>query len=234
MSAQDEINGEVDSVVMVRDTPVLRKDYPIDQRRIDTARIAAYKADNDFIYDRSLKGRGDLSGPFLDWIQRNIAHLFDNNVASWFWQIFKYGFFILLILYALSKLLEMEFGGFFRKPKPKTPVLQYESVDENIHEMDFNTLIQEAIEQKLYRKAVRLYYLRILKAMTDKQIIEWQINKTNRDYRYEVEKTNHSAGFEEITFLFDYIWYGEFPIDEPVFKDTQDKFQNFISQIQRA
>jgi len=221
-------------MVMVQDTPVLRKNYAIDQRFVDTTRLNTYKADSDFIYDRSLKGGGDLSGPLMYWLQRNLAQLFESNVVSGIWKIFKYGFFILLILYALSRLLDMELGGLFRKPKPKTPTLQYENVEENIHEMDFNTLIQESIDNKLYRKAVRLYYLRILKAMTDKQIIEWQINKTNRDYRYEVEKTDHSAGFEEITFLFDYIWYGEFPIDEPIFKDTQDKFQNFISQIQRV
>lgn len=219
---------------MVRDTPVLRKDYAIDQRQVDSARLATYNADDDFIYDRSLKGRGDVSAPLLYWLERKIAELFNNKIVSGFWQIFKYGFFILLILYALSKLLDMELRKLFKKPKPKQPRLQYENVEENIHEMDFNSLIQQAIEQKLYRKAVRLYYLRILKTMTDKEIIEWQINKTNRDYRYELEKTGHSAGFEEITFLFDYIWYGEFPIDEPVFKETQDKFQNFISQIQRA
>jgi len=209
------------------------ENYLIDQRSFDTTQIVAYQNNPDFFYDKSIKKNVDLKAGLLHWLRKKLNGLFENKGVSQIWEVLKYTIFGLLLLFALSKLLGMNLGNIFYKRLPTNP-LQYEAIEENIHEMNFNQLIQGAIDQQMYRKAVRLYYLKTLKALSDKEIIQWQINKTNGDYRAEIQSTKYAQSFEEITFLFDYVWYGEFAINETVFKNTQDKFQTFIQQISKG
>ncbi len=211
----------------------IEKKYLIEQRNFDTTQLVKYQNDPEFFYDKSIKKDTGLASSLWYWLEKKLRELFQYQGVSRTWEILKYTIFGLLLLFALSKLLGMNLGNIFYQRTP-TNALQYETIEENIHEMNFNQLIQEAIDRKMYRKAVRLYYLKTLKVLSDKEIIQWKINKTNGDYRTEIQATQYAQSFEEITFLFDHIWYGEFAINETVFKNTQSKFQNFIQQIARG
>jgi len=51
---------------------------------------------------------------------------------------------------------------------------------ENIHELNFDKLISEALAQQHYREGIRLLFLKSLKLLTDRQFIHWQAGKTNQ------------------------------------------------------
>ena len=59
---------------------------------------------------------------------------------------------------------------------------KFKIVEEDINKMDFEKRINDAVNNRDYRLAVRLYYLKMLKLLSDKKIIDWQINKTNSAY----------------------------------------------------
>ena len=99
--------------------------------------------------------------------------------------------------------------------------------------MDFEERIKEAVNNRDYKLAVRLYYLKMLKLLSDKKIIDWQINKTNSSYVKEVKKINLHNQFEKITTIFEWIWYGEFPIDETSFVKVRNIFTEFNSDIDK-
>ena len=86
----------------------------------------------------------------------------------------------------------------------------YSALDENIHEMDFEKLIQEATGKNDYRLGVRLVFLYALKMLSDKNLIHWDQGKTNHDYLDELSATEIKTGFNELNSYFEYAWYGNF------------------------
>ena len=50
----------------------------------------------------------------------------------------------------------------------------YNILDENIHEMDFDTLIAEAVAKHDFRTGIRLLFLKGLKILADKNFVQWE------------------------------------------------------------
>lgn len=101
-------------------------------------------------------------------------------------------------------------------------------LEEDIHAIPYTDEIDSATQNKQYRRAIRLYYLRSLKALSDKEMIQWKPGKTNREYLVELGGRND---FRDITRWYEYVWYGEFTIDEMHFSKAEDAFQDFIHKI---
>jgi hypothetical protein len=98
----------------------------------------------------------------------------------------------------------------------------YKIFHENIHEMDFEKLIQEAVNKNEFRAATRLVFLHALKLLSDKHLIDFSPGKTNHDYVEELKPGELKSGLNELSFYFDYAWYGNFDV-------TQSQFQKIIS-----
>ena len=102
---------------------------------------------------------------------------------------------------------------------------------ENIHEINFDDEIEKAISLRNYRVAVRLLYLKCLKQLSDKNLIQWQLDKTNAAYLYELTDPVQKQTFGLLTRQFEYVWYGNFHIDSEAFGDINLLFQNFKKQL---
>jgi len=89
---------------------------------------------------------------------------------------------------------------------------------------DIQALIQKALADKNYRLAVRYSYLYSLQLLSKKELIDWQLQKTNHDYLSEIKKPDLQNSFSKITRIYDYIWYGDFTIDEPKYKKAETVF----------
>jgi hypothetical protein len=112
----------------------------------------------------------------------------------------------------------------------KTPLAYTEST-ENIHEINFDEEIEKAIASHNYRLAVRLLYLRSLKQLSDNGLIQWQPEKTNSVYVYELNNPSVRQSFVSLTRQFEYVWYGGFNIDGAAFGNINQLFQNFKKQL---
>lgn len=101
-----------------------------------------------------------------------------------------------------------------------------------IKEKDLPKLIEQAIDEGNYQLAVRYYYLLLLKNLSDKEFISWQQEKTNEDYIKELASKQQLHGdFKKLTYLYDYVWYGEFSIDKEKFVQAESKFKNTLAKI---
>jgi hypothetical protein len=106
-----------------------------------------------------------------------------------------------------------------------------DAIAANIHEMDFNQLVNETKEKGNYRLAVRYYYLWLLKKLSLREIIDWHFDKTNSDYLYEISDNRLKKEFEYLSYLYDYSWYGEFPLDEASFSKAEKAFQKTLNTL---
>jgi hypothetical protein len=103
--------------------------------------------------------------------------------------------------------------------------------EDHIDNIKFESELDKAIRLGNYRLAVRILYLESLKILNDKKMIDWKINKTNWDYVKELNQPQLKGDFKQITNSFDYVWYGNFAIDESTFKLMQEKMINFKKKI---
>ena len=115
--------------------------------------------------------------------------------------------------------------------KSRSADLAYSESLENIHEINFDEAIEKAIASHNYRLAVRLLYLKCLKQLSDASLIAWTPEKTNNAYINELSDAGQRLSFKVLTRQFEYVWYGEFYIDDNVFKNINLMFQQFKNDV---
>jgi len=136
---------------------------------------------------------------------------------------------ILFVVYLIVKIIINKEGGWiFGKSAKKITVS--EITEEDIHSLDFNTLITKAKNEKNYRLATRYYYLWLLKTLTDRNIIEWDIEKTNGDYSNEISDLQLKSEFQFLSYVYEYSWYGEFDLTQTDFEKTESAFLKLITK----
>ena len=134
---------------------------------------------------------------------------------------------ILFVVYMIVKIIINKEGGWiFSKSAKKIIVTEHE--EENIHTLDFKTIITKSITSKNYRFAVRYYYLWLLKSLSDKGKIEWDIEKTNGDYLNEIKDETLKKEFQFLSYVYEYSWYGEFEINDIDFSKIETAFLKLI------
>jgi hypothetical protein len=97
--------------------------------------------------------------------------------------------------------------------------------EENINDPD--SLLRNAIKNGNYRLAVRYLYLQSLQRLSEKKFIEINSNKTNYEYVTEMRRHKFANEFASLTLQYEYVWYGEYPVDERLFAQIQHGFTQF-------
>ncbi|CAN5438671.1 hypothetical protein BH10BAC1_BH10BAC1_08530 [soil metagenome] len=180
----------------------------------------------DYKYDRIGPAPKSMWDRFKEWFWRMIDELFDSKGGKVGLSIFQYiliaAVIIIIVLLVLKNDIRAVFFG-----KSASVAIDFKEFDEDIHKINFDELIATAISKGDYRKAVRLHFLKLLKELTDNNLITWQIDKTNNDYSMELSSSKYNSKFRELALMYEYIWYGDFQLDESNFKSTILKFKEF-------
>lgn len=165
-------------------------------------------------------------GEFLDGILGKTVFTKSGNIAGtlmWIFAILLVGF----LLYIIIKYLIGNGGiSFFGKKNRKVDIRE-EELHENIHEINFPESILKFEKSGDFRSAVRYQFLFILKKLSDKKLITWNPEKTNKDYLSELKTPVLKNQFYDLSYIFDYVWYGEFSIDEEKYLKFKNQYQSF-------
>lgn len=89
-------------------------------------------------------------------------------------------------------------------------------------------LSQQAAARGDYRLAVRYQYLYILQLMGEKQIVILQPQKSDAHYQQEVRGKPLAPDFSRLTLQYEYVWYGEFSINQSQFETISGGYRKFI------
>ena len=60
-----------------------------------------------------------------------------------------------------------------------------------------------------------------------RHLIDWQRDKTNHEYVLELRRDVLRRPFAELTTLFEYVWYGDFTVDEGIYGRVKRTFDHF-------
>ena len=224
-----------------KDVSVHYDDSKLEVKDISENDLDSYKADEDFNYTINETEENFISRAFDNFINW-IANLIREIVEA----IFGVGkaegliFFLFYILpYFILTLLIFLLVRFFLKVNSRTlitgkkeaPSFQFTEDEQIIKNEDINALINDAIAKNNYRLAIRYYYLLSLKYLTEKHVITWQQEKTNEDYITEIESETLKNNFKNITRIYDYVWYGEFNVDQLRFENLKVPFESLNSSL---
>ena len=219
--------------VPAKKTPaVLKMDTSkITVKHFDANTLTKFRKDKDFNYNGEAVGEPTAWDRFWSWLWHTIGSLF--RKVPYGGSILKYvllGLAISLLAYIVFKSIGLDPIQLLRRESAKIAVPYTESL-ENIHEINFDNEIDKAVAQHNYRLAVRLLYLKCLKQLSDGNLIQWQIDKTNTAYFYELSNPEQKQTFGQLTRQFEYVWYGDFNIDKDTFSNINTLFQNFKKLI---
>lgn len=192
--------------------------------------------EKDFIYEEPIK-EPNIFMRFLSYIYEKfinfINSLFNFNLRAEtlsgrkiLWTLF----FILLMIIVIGGVL-----FFYRKfntilGRNDKNKISAEETEKNIDSVNFDQLIANAIKEQNYRLAIRFYYLKILKTLSDQKLINYEYQKTNYEYFYEINNQEIKQLFKDISLVFDYCWYGDHIAKSSDFNMAENKFQE-IQQL---
>ena len=105
------------------------------------------------------------------------------------------------------------------------------SEDEDVENSDIEGLLKQALAENNTRLAVRYYYLLLLKRLSQKEMIKYDKDKTNSEYLFELTDKKIRKDFSYLSYIYSYVWYGEFVLSEKDFLKVQDHYQSFLKTI---
>ena len=137
------------------------------------------------------------------------------------------------VIYLIVKIILNKEGQWIFGKSTTRKILTDEEIEKNLIYVDFEKLVQETLKNGDNRLAIRYYYLWLLKRLAEKNIIEWHTEKTNSDYAYEIQSTDLKKEFQYLSYLYNYIWYGEFEMNELTFSNAQTAFEKTLKSLNK-
>lgn len=222
----DSISSKDDSLFILSN----KTEYDtIVHRHFDKAKVDELKNDAELTYSLD-KATVSLWDRFWRWFGQVINDLFFETESNEWGRFAVYTGFVLLLIYVIIKLLKLDALKMFYGRAERSPI-KYTVLEENIHEMDFERLIEEAKNKNDFRLAIRLIFLYSLKMLSDKQHIYWEPGKTNHDYLNELQRKELKSGLRELNYYFEYTWYGNFMVNSSLFTTVNQSFLTWRNKI---
>ena len=120
-----------------------------------------------------------------------------------------------------------------RAARQNPPDIRLADDEEIVKSSNISTLIDKSKQESDYRMAIRYLFLNMLRQADQQELIRFTKNKTNDDYIVEIKDKTLARGFENLTYYYDFIWYGQYPVDETFFAQLEEKFDGFLAQINK-
>lgn len=200
-------------------------------------KISEYKNDKAFSYLNE-EISDNWWSRFKEWLSmryHQIIHwLFGDyeagSILSFFLQLLPYLLIMAIIAFGVWLFIRLNPGNYLLAT-PQEPQVFLSDEEKIIKTENIQELIDRAIKAEDYRLAVRFYYLQLLKLLNQKELIAYEFQKTDTEYLNELEQENFKQNFKKILRIYDFIWYGSFPISSEDFVKTQRNFEDFKTSL---
>ncbi len=191
----------------------------------------------DFVYEVKITDKGfwdRLKEWFIYWFKK-IFGLSNMDVSSRYVTIiFRViaGLIVAYVVYLIVKIILNKEGQWIFGKSTTKKIYEDEEIEKNLKNVDFDSLIKQTLKEQNHRLVIRYYYLWVLKNLSEKDIIHWNSEKTNSDYLYEIKNPSLKEEFQYLSYLYNYIWYGEFELTESTFLHAKNAFEKSLITIQ--
>lgn len=216
-----------DSITLPSKNVIIIDSSAITVREPEQAKQQELLNDKDYIYDRKEEPPKNFWQRFTSWLRSKIREILDSKGGETSLTILQYLLIAAAIILIVFLLLKNNMRSIFYGKSASVATIDYSELNEDIHSINFNELIEMALAQKDFRRAIRLHFLRLLKELSDKNLIAWKLDKTNNDYLIELSNSSYREHFKTLATTYEYIWYGNFVLEEKDFYKELEKFNAF-------
>ena len=198
----------------------------IEVRHIPLTIIDSLKKNEAFWYADYEK-----KSPKINKYGENSDSSFLNNLLNqqWFktfvWIVIIVGFLAVMVWYLAYSNISLF------KPAAKPIVTDEDHLPLNIFEINYNKEIDKAMSDENYRQAIRLMFLQLLKRMDENEIIKYQQDLTNFDYRMQLQGTHYEPPFKNLVTFYEYAWYGKWQPGKTIFMQVKEQFDTFNREL---
>ena len=154
----------------------------------------------------------------------------NNLLNSLPFKIFFWLLAIVFISYIFYKVLAK--NGIFIKKKNQLFQPEEEGASHDLNEISqYDQLISEAENNHDLNLAIRYLFLKTLKTLSDKGLINFTAEKTNNEYVKEMIENTHYDEFQKLTHIYEYMWYGKFLIHKNDYQNLKEEFNSFNKNV---
>ena len=136
-----------------------------------------------------------------------------------------------LLVVVLALLIYYLFVNRTRDGAAVKPVDLDEQAPTEIPLTELQKLLRDALARNDYRAAVRIYFIFIIRDLSQKRWIELQKEKTNYHYLREMSENPLYSPFSKSVGYFEVIWYGKREIDRQTFDKIQPDFKGLLDKL---
>ncbi len=215
------------------------QDSTLSPLKLDRELLENYSKDSRFDYsDKEVEE--NWWSQFKTWIHKTWNQFWlwifgdyeSNSFLVFLFKVLPYLIIIGVLIFIIWLFYRLNPGVGFFKSKTQPEIL-YSNEEKIIRSKNIDKLVDDALTNQDYRLAIRYYYLKVIKGLDESEIIEYQFDKTNSDYISEINNKQLKSHFLKVTFLYEYIWYGNFAVSNSDFSKAQAQFvelDNLISK----
>lgn len=219
---KEEENADPDKVFFLNRSSL--DSLYVQQRNVPDSITRSMQEDKDFWYANAVIEK-EKPEP-----HKESARYIPIGQRTWFqtllWLLIIGGFAAALMWYLAGSNV-----GLFRRKNKATTADDESIITEDIFAINYQRDIDRAASQKDYRLAVRLMFLRLLKNMSERNIIRYKQDKTNLDYLLQLHPTAYYKDFFRITRSYEYSWYGRFDVSEEAYKIIRTDFDHLERKL---
>lgn len=199
-----------------------------------------FKSDKDYQYAKTEKGVS-IFQKFLKWLWEAWVDFWtwlfgedytENSFLTFLFHNLPYIILLLIVVFIIWIFYRLNPGASVLASKAQGEIFFTEE-EAIIQSANIKALIEQALNNKEYRLAVRFYYLLIIQKLKDHQYIHYEFDKTNSDYIKEIQQSYLVNDFKKVTTLYDYIWYGNFAVNEQDYAKAKKSFVLLENQISK-
>ncbi|HET7117247.1 MAG TPA: hypothetical protein VFI29_12190 [Hanamia sp.] len=211
----------------------------------DSDKIMKWKQSRDFVYihylDSLLRKQKNIRSDTVS-ISENSGRIirkhrtvtevsaFNNILNSLPLKIFFWTLALIFIAFVGYKVLFK--NGIFAIKKKKLITENDEELSLDLGDLSkYDSLISEAENNNNFNLAIRYLYLKTLRNLSEKGIINFVPDKTNNDYLREMKPNNYFREFRLLTRNYEYLWYGKFLINEKDYQRLKEEFIVFNKKV---
>lgn len=228
----------VDTLIEVAEPPVQSYDkdddyntanqaLPPELRKVPDSTVSRLKRDKAFAYandDAYLEK--EIPGQESDESAWDGGYQFFSSLGVRIMMYVLLAAFLIFVIYRIIVVNNLYFISSRKKLVHDDDGVEEDITDENIDER-----IRRAAGAGDYRTAIRYSYIKGLRLLNEKGWIRLHAQATNHDYVYQVSKYPVAGDFNFLTRVYDYVWYGEFAVNNEQYARLQTDFQKFYLAI---
>lgn len=211
--------------------------FASDSSVADSSKVQVRLPDSKFADTYRLQKEFNYSAPpFRPNLFQQLIEYLKNKFGSWkrfsdiiplIFKVLMWAAIIFFLFIAITK--TKLYKLFYTDKEFETP--EFELSTDNDPSVDLDEAIRLQVEQKQYRLAVRLLYLKVINMLRSKEYIHYSKEKTNVDYWRDLTNEDLKSQFYVITSIYNHVWYGDLEIAEDQYLRFETSFKSIYTTI---